>query len=432
MTRLVSPRFRSYAVLGVVALIGGLASGRPELVAISAPFILLVGLGLMRTFDLSPVLEARFDRDRALEDEDVHLHVTITSRAVRSLEVSCDLPAGLSIAPDQEDPAITVVGEDRVAVRHGGGTVDLDVRLSCDRWGAYRPAWIRLRSRQGLTQFVQVGVFPADLELRVYPRTEMLRRLFQPVETQLGFGDLVSRRKGEGLEFADLRPFSPGDDPRRINWRVSATGRGIWVNDRHPERNSDVVLLVDTLASARRGVGVVLDLAVRAAAAIAAGHLGRHDRVGLISFGEPIRWLQAGMGDVQRYRILDTLMESHVRWQLLWRGVRVVPPGALPAKALVVGLTPLLDDRVIEAFGELRGRGFDVIVIEIPPEPFLIDAEKPPDRVARRIWKLEREATRSRFARHGIAVVRWDPSEPLQQALVDAQSYRRSRLRARA
>jgi len=430
MTRLFSPRFRSYVVLGIVALVGGLASGRAELVAVATPFIVLVGLGLMRTSDLSPSVEARFDRERALEGEDVHLFIAIWSHGSGSLELSCDLPAGLSLASDQSD--VVVLDGNRVALRHGEGTTEVDLRLSCDRWGAYRPEWIRLRSRQGLTQFVHVGVFPVDLELRVYPKTQTLRRLFEPFETQMGFGDLVSRRKGDGLEFADLRPFGQGDDPRRINWRVSAAGKGMWVNDRHPERNSDVVLLVDTLASARRGVEAVLDLAVRAAAAIAAGHLGRHDRVGLISFGEPIRWLEAGMGDAQRYRILDTLMESHIRRQLLWRGVRVVPPGALPAKALVVGLTALLDDRAIEAFAELRGRGFDVTIIEIPPEPFLSDPRKPHDRLARRIWALEREATRSRFARHGIAVVQWDPSEPLQQALADAQHYRRSLLRARA
>ncbi len=432
MSRLFSPRFRSYVVVGVVALVGGLAFGRPELVAVAAPFIVLVGLGLTRSADLTPVVEARLDRDRALEGEEVCLGVTVTSPPIRSLEISIDLAGGLTVAPNQEDSRITVIDRDRVVIHQSGGAATFDLRLSCERWGAYRPEWIRLRSRRGFTQFVHVGLFPLHVELRVYPRTETLRELFQPFETQLGFGDLVSRRKGDGLEFADMRTFAPGDDPRRINWRASAAGRGVWVNDRHPERNSDVVLLVDTLASARRGVGAVLDLAVRAAAAIAAGHLGRHDRVGLISFGEPIRWLEAGMGDAQRYRILDTLMEAHIRRQLLWRGVRVVPPGALPAKALVVGLTALLDDRAIDAFAELRGRGFDVAIIEIPPEALLSEPEKAADRVARRIWALEREATRSRFARHGIAVVQWDEHRPLQQALADAQHYRRSLLRARA
>jgi uncharacterized protein (DUF58 family) len=431
VTRLASPRLRAFSVLGVVTLIGGLASGSPELVAVSAPFLLLVCVGLLSVVDSDSTIEARFDRTRALEGETVRLLVTVTNSPSGFTELSCDLPQGLTIGSEQDDPQIVTAGEHSVTFRASGRTAEVTVMVACEQWGAYRPSWIRLRSRQGLAQFVEVGTYPIDLELRVYPLAQTLRRLFEPLETQLGFGDLVSRSKGEGLEFADLRAFGPGDDPRRINWRVSASGRGMWVNDRHPERNSDVVLLVDTLASARRGVVEVLDLAVRAAAAIAAGHLGRHDRVGLITFGEPIRWIQAGMGDVQRYRILDTLMESHVRRQLLWRGVRVVPPHALPAKALVIGVSALLDGRAVEAFAELRGRGFDVAILEIPPERFLAEPAKPIDGLARRIWRLEREAARSRFARHGMAVVQWNPDDPLQRALEEARGYRRAHRRAR-
>jgi uncharacterized protein (DUF58 family) len=205
----------------------------------------------------------------------------------------------------------------------------------------------------------------------------------------------------------------------------------VWVNDRHPERNSDVVLLVDTLAEARRGVEVTLDLAVRAAAGLAAGHLRRNDRVGLISFGEPLRWLQPGMGDVQRYRILDTLMESRSRRQMYWRGVSAVPRRALPAKALIIGLSPLLDERAANAFADLRGRGFDLAVVEIPAELFVVEASNQDERLAHRIWELHREATRNRFLRHGIAAVRWNPDRPFQQALAEVEAFRRNAMRAR-
>jgi uncharacterized protein (DUF58 family) len=428
VTRLTSPRLRSYLVVGVVSLVGGLAVGSPSLVVLSTPFILLSVVGLLSVRDVSITVAAALDEDRVIEGDEVRLILQVGAGRPATVSVALDLSSGLSVKAVQDDPAIVVVFEDGVTVRAPRDRVE--VVLTCDRWGAYRPAWISAVARAGLSLFVQKRTFPVDLELRVYPTIDTLRRLFEPVETQLGFGDLVSRQKGDGLEFADLRPFAPGDDFRRINWRVTASGRGVWANDRYPERNSDVVLLVDTLALARRGVPEVLDLAVEAAAAIAAAHLARHDRVGLISFGEPIRWIEAGMGDIQRYRILDTLMESHVRRQLLWRGVRVVPPHALPAQALVVGITPLLDDRAISVFSELRGRGFDVRIIEIAPEEFVPRSVSATTDLAWRIWRLEREATRSRFARHGIPLVRWDPGTSLQAALVAIERRDRGARRA--
>jgi uncharacterized protein (DUF58 family) len=415
VTTAASPRLRNYLIIGVLSIVGGLAAGSPALVALSAPFILLTALGLLTARDASVSVTALLEEDRVMEGEEVHVILDVEShRALVS--ISLDLPQGLSVKQAQDDPAVVAVFGDGVTV--SAPCEHVEVAVSCDRWGAYRPSQMTAVVRTGLSLLVQTRTFQVDLELRVYPDSQTLRRLFQPVETRLGFGDLVSKRKGDGLEFADLRPFAPGDDYRRINWRVTASGRGVWTNDRHPERNSDVVLLIDTLAPARHGVSGVLDLAVKAAAAIADAHLARHDRVGLISFGEPIRWIEVGMGDVQRYRILDTLMESHVRRQLLWRGVRVVPPHALPAQALVVGVTPLLDERAVSVFGELRGRGFDVRILEIDPEEFVTPAESESSELARRIWTLDREATRSRFARHGIPLVRWEPGTPLQAAIL--------------
>jgi len=409
-------------------MIGGFAVGSSALVAFSTPFLLLSAVGMLSARDAAVTIDAVFDEDRAIEGDEIHLVVRIHADGPLVVSVSLDLPPGLSIKPVQDDPAVLVAFEGGVTVR--GSHAGVEVTLTCDRWGAYRPAWIQATWRRGLGLFVQTKRWPLDLEVRVYPDVEMLRRLFEPVQTQLGFGDLVSRRKGDGLEFADVRPFAPGDDYRRVNWRVTASGRGIWTNDRHPERNSDVVLLVDTLAPSRRGVAGVLDLAVKAAAAVAAAHLARHDRVGLISFGEPIRWIEAGMGDVQRYRILDTLMESHVRRQLLWRGVRIVPPHALPPQALVVGITPLLDERSVSALSELRGRGFDVRIVEVAPEEFVGGSESETGDLARRIWLLERDVTRSRFARHGIPLARWEPGTSLQAALVSIERRERGVRRA--
>ncbi len=436
MIRTATPRLRTYAVLAVLGLVGGLAAGRPELAAVAAPFAMLLGIGLAVSHDLDVAVEVRLDRDRAIEGELVPLVVSAgTTPPGSRLDLEVDLPGGVLIseAVTEDGQAVEVVERMVVAYKAGGAVPNLlKLQLLCKRWGAHHIGYLRIRSRDVWGLFNYYLEVPLDLSFKVFPETAALRRLLKPIETRMGFGDLVSRQKGEGLEFADLRPMVFGDDPRQINWRVTARGRDVWVNDRHPERNSDVVLLVDTLSEPRRGVEVTLDLAVRAAAGLAAGHLRRNDRVGLISFGEPLRWLRPAMGDVQRYRILDTLMESRSRRQMYWRGVSAVPRRALPAKALIVGLSPLLDERAVLAFADLRGRGFDLVVIEIPAEPFVDEPTTPEEHLARRIWELQRAATRNRFVRHGIATVRWDPEEPFQRALAEVEAFRRNATRALA
>ena len=60
------------------------------------------------------------------------------------------------------------------------------------------------------------------LRVRVLPTEERIRQLFVPDRVGVGLGDLVSAGRGDGLEFAELRPFRLGDDLRRVNHRASA------------------------------------------------------------------------------------------------------------------------------------------------------------------------------------------------------------------
>ena len=201
----------------------------------------------------------------------------------------------------------------------------------------------------------------------MFPRREALRRLLRPAETQLYSGDELARIKGEGLEFADLRPFAFGDRVRRINWRASARRGELWVNEQHPERNVDIVLFVDSFAELRRGSASTLDLAVRAAATLTDRYVRRRDRVGLISFGGYVRWLEPGGGLAQLYRIIDALLDTEIMLSHAWKAIDIVPARTLPPQALVVAFTPLLDERSVRALLHLRARGFDLDVIELSP-----------------------------------------------------------------
>jgi uncharacterized protein (DUF58 family) len=188
--------------------------------------------------------------------------------------------------------------------------------------------------------------------------------------------------------------------------------------------------MLDTFAEARRGVDQTLDMAVRAVASLVEAHGRRLDRVGLLAYGEPVRWLQPGMGDRHRYRVLDMLMESQLVWQQYWRGLGVVPDRSLPTNSLVIGLSPLLDDRMVRALADVRGRGYDLAVIELEPGDYLPAPRSNPARLARRIWSLERNHIRDKFERQGVVVVPWRLEDPFPMAVLQADIFRRRLARA--
>jgi uncharacterized protein (DUF58 family) len=289
-----------------------------------------------------------------------------------------------------------------------------------------------VRTRDPLGLLVAEGMLPRSPILRIYPLQDTLRRILQPRDTQVFAGNEVARRKGDGIEFADVRPWATGDALKRVNWRASARRDELWVNESHPERNTDVILFVDSFAEARLGGQGTLDLAVRATATLADAYVRRRDRVGLIAFGGILRWLVPGTGLVQLYRIVDSLLDTQIVLSYYWKEIDVIPRRTLPPNALVIGLSPLLDPRSVGALLDLRARGFDLAVVDVSPVPF---AQRPAggiDAVAFDIWTLRRDALRHRLQRAGVAVAEWQPEVPLQSVLEEVRSFRRYARHARA
>ena len=173
--------------------------------------------------------------------------------------------------------------------------------LRCERWGSYDLGEIRLRASDRLGLLVSEWHGRPARTLRVYPRPGAPAPARAADPTQVFAGNEVAREKGDGLEFADMRAFAPGDRVRSINWRASARRDvELIVNDFHPERNTDVLLFLDSFAEARAGGRRTLDVAVRATVTLAARYLERRDRVGLVTFGGILRWLAPNMGVAQR------------------------------------------------------------------------------------------------------------------------------------
>lgn len=79
-----------------------------------------------------------------------------------------------------------------------------------------------------------------------------LRRLTLRTRRDLGsggFGMHPSRNKGAGLEFAQYRAYEPGDEPRRIDWKLFARSDKFFVREAEQESPVSVWILIDTSAS---------------------------------------------------------------------------------------------------------------------------------------------------------------------------------------
>jgi uncharacterized protein (DUF58 family) len=389
-------------------------------VADAAPLAVLVVAGLAGTRDPELQAEVTVDRERALVGDQVTVQLALRAGTpVDRLELLLVVPPGM------EGPG----GAARtwaLAVRLAAGEErTITVRLGCRRWGAYWLGDVHLRAHDRFRLFTWERHLDRHAALKVFPVPEALRALLRPFETQVSTGSHVARERGDGIEFADLRPFLPGDRPRSVNWRATARRGSVMVNQRHPERTTDVVLLLDSFVDVRGERGSTLDLAVGAAASLASAYLRQRDRVGLVSFGGFVQWLPPGSGQAALYRLLDTLMETQVFATAAWKGIRHLPPRTLPPKALIVALTPLVDERGVAALFDLLARGYDLAVVDISPLAQAGGAAGEWGQLAHRLWALERETLRHRYQRLGAAVVEWSDAVHLQQVLLEVEACRR-------
>jgi uncharacterized protein (DUF58 family) len=416
-----SSRLVVYPTIVGLSLLGGLAFGRPELIVIAVPFLLAIVAGLLSPVPAGLRAGAALVHGRLMEGDEAVLRIALQhphpgpplSRGREKYEVTLQLQPGLAFAGDPITIAVLPAGR-RALIR---------IRLRCEHWGRYDAGSLRFRWGAPLGLFTREGSLQIPTPLQVYPRIESLRRLVRPAETQVFSGNEVARARGEGIEFAEIREYVPGDRLRHVNWRATGRRMTLQVNQLHPERNSDIVLLLDTFRSYGHDEPSI-DRTVRAAISLAEGYLRQRDRVGVIAFGGVLRWLEPGSGIRRRYQIVEAILGTEVRTSYAWKSLRIVPPHTLPPKSLVIAITPLLDERILPALDELVGRGFDIALCEVESHPAAV-AENPVDRLALRIFSLRQEATRARYRRAGVATVIWSPGQPVGRVIEEVRAFRR-------
>ncbi|MFJ4656494.1 DUF58 domain-containing protein [Nocardia sp. NPDC088792] len=394
------------AVASVPALVLAIVLGRWQLVVFAAPM-----LGVLATAPL------QLSRTKIQVDGAGVLRCFETEEVV--LTVAAFVETGHALLRLHSESVAGMESRVEETVDSGTAPAGLRLALSAPRWGRY-PVPMRVTALSPAGLAVASVQLPAG-EVYVYPITDPQRMRLPRTELPERMGTHLTRRHGPGVEYADIRPYTPGDQLRTVNWPVSARRGQLFVTERFTNRAADVVVLVDTSLQAPGPASDSLELSVRGAAQVAQSALQAGDRTAVVALGRSPRWLRPDIGRRQFYRIVDTVLDVGDE-HILTEGT-LAPHAAVPIGAVVVAFSTLLDTQFALSLIDLRKRGHVVVVVDVLRGP---PFHQGLDSTLARMWQLERTAMYRDMGTVGVDIVPWPEDTRLDQVMRLLPDHRRT------
>jgi len=194
-------------------------------------------------------------------------------------------------------------------------------------------------------------------------------------------GKHTSPDKGFSVEFAEHREYSPGDDPRNLDWRVMAKNDRNVIKQYIEETNLRTTIAVDIsgsmnfqgeLAAEINGAArSKFDYARYLTAALSYLYIKQGDGVGLVTFDNAIRsQIRAVSRPSQVRRILDTLWDSQPGEETEVAGVLHEVAERIPRRGVVVIISDFLDDpqKMVEALHHFDFRQHELVLFHVLAE----------------------------------------------------------------
>jgi uncharacterized protein (DUF58 family) len=291
----------------------------------------------------------------------------------------------------------------------------------------WRLAWVE----QSLPQTMTVAVYPDLMALR-----SLSLRL-----TLTAAGALRQQRQwGMGTEFAELREYNQGDDPRLIDWKATARRDGLRPTLGHrpivrvlePEREQTLIVLLDRgrLMTAQVQGLSRFDWGLNATLALAMAGLNRGDRVGVAVFDRAIQtWIPPQRGATHLNHLIERL--TPIQPELLepdYLGVANVVVAQQSRRALVVMITDLVDQTasadLLQALGRMTPRYLPFCVtlrdpkIDQQAHQFSLDPDTNFLRAVALDLLAQRQAAFAMLKRQGVLVLD-APANQVSEQLVD-------------
>ena len=196
-------------------------------------------------------------------------------------------------------------------------------------------------------------------------------RLMARRAASAGIGQHVSRNRGDGLEFAQYRAYEPGDEPRRIDWKLFARSDRYFVRESERDSALTVWLMVDASASMNQADEAApefskLDAAKILAASIIELALRQSDRFGLITIAnDRVDLVPAATGTRQRDRCEIALRQLKAGGG--WPGETALSPvwERIAADHMVVLLSDDFDDAAVQLVERLAAARREVLSLQL-------------------------------------------------------------------
>lgn len=414
------PRLVPHLLAGLAVTVVALWTSRPELLAVAIPFLVVPVVVLALATDPEVTLRLASVSPRLVEGDRLDLAVEVSSDRARPVELA--LTASGPLVRDDPDAPLAV------AHRIGPEPRRWTVRPPTRHWGLVELSRIEVRAHAAGGLLRWVGTARIDLTVRLLPVAPSGRRLLPATEPRSTAGSHLTRQRGDGTEFAEIRPLQPGDPLRTVNWRASAKRGELMANQHHPVRSADVVLVVDTSDDGSGYPSAALLQAVRMAWVIGEVHLGRQDRVGVVLFGDGLRWTAPRGGGRGREQLFSTLLSVTAPRHRRHGRIEALPPQVIPPGATVVALTTLQGDTFARAVATLRRQGHAVATVVLDPIDLLGPALATVPHGAVRLWRMEVEQRRRRLAARGVRTLTLPATAPPDAAVVALASAGHARV----
>ena len=232
--------------------------------------------------------------------ESVEVHLTLQNTSNRRLH---------GVLRDAWVPSAAAVPATQALDVPGGERRVLTTTLTPTRRGDRVPDRVTVRSLGPLGLAGRQGRHEVPWRVRVQPPFTSRKHLPERLARLRQLDGLVAARvRGQGTEFDSLREYVDGDDVRSIDWRATARRSEVVVRTWRPERDRQLLLVLDTGRTSAGRVGDVprLDAALDAALLLAALASRAGDRVDLLALDRDVR---AAVEGANRTEVLRRIVD---------------------------------------------------------------------------------------------------------------------------
>lgn len=302
------------------------------------------------------------------------------------------------------------------------------IKSMLTRRGHFRIEPLQIRTGDPFGFFESSASVGSGINVTVYPRLEPIP-LWRLPASNLDGGHAMRERTLQATPLATtVRPWAPGDAFNRIHWKSTARHGDIQVKEFDLEQTADAWVLLDLEGAVQRGTGdeSTVEVAVRAAAAVADKALVENRAVGMTVNAHRLAQLQPDRGGRQHLKVMQLLAAVEGDGTTPLAEALVASVARIRRGMTAVVITASLDREWVKPLATLRSRGVACVVIalDIPaferreqeaarrdgaPAPEVVHEESP----SARQWRALRHA----LAEFDIAVYRVGPTQPLSEAL---------------